>query len=95
MLTVQVDACDPYSKILYMDFREMSKGERMAKEKNFDTNGVAFYSTAAAVLSKVEVLTEEEKKTGIFTRKLPDDAVNFKVYFENKYGVWTHTMIRI
>ena len=95
MITVQADSCDPHSKILYMDFREMSKGERMAMEKDFENNGVAFYSTAAAVLSKVEELTDDEKKNGIFTRKIPDDAVNFKVYFGNKYGVWTHTMIRI
>ena len=94
-ITVQADACDPHSKMLYMDFRERSKGEHMASEKASENNGVAFYSTEAAVLSKVEELSEEEKKTGIFTRKIPSDAVNFKVYFENKYGVWTHTMIRI
>ena len=94
MITIQADPCDSQSKILYMDFREKSKGERMA-EKGFETNGVAFYSTKAAVLSKVELLTEEEQKNGVFTRELPEDAVNFKVYFENKYGVWTHTMIRI
>jgi hypothetical protein len=95
MLTVQADPCDPESKILYVDFRERSKGELATIEKDYENNAVAFYSTDAATLSKVEELTEEEKKTGSFTRKIPNDAVNFKVYFENKYGIWTHTMIRI
>ena len=40
-------------------------------------------------------LTDEEKKTGEFARKIPSDAVNFKVSFENRYGFWTHTMIKI
>jgi hypothetical protein len=78
-----------------VDFRERSKGELATIEKDYENNAVAFYSTDAATLSKVEELTEEEKKTGSFTRKIPNDAVNFKVYFENKYGIWTHTMIRI
>lgn len=94
-LTIKVDTCDPESKIIHMEFRERSKGELMAKGIAFENNGVAYYSPAAAVLSKVEVLTNEEKKTGIITREIPEGAVNFKVSFENKYGIWTHTMIRI
>jgi len=43
----------------------------------------------------MEELTDAEKKTGYFARVIPADAAYFKVYFENKYGVWTHTMIRI
>ena len=48
-----------------------------------------------ASLSKYEELTEEEKETGVFTRKIPEDAENFKVYFRNKYGVWVHRMTKI
>lgn len=38
-------------------------------------------------------LTEEEKLSGEFTRKIPEDAVSFKVYYENDYGVWTRGYI--
>ena len=44
---------------------------------------------------KVEELSEEEKRSGVITRKIPDEGKNFKVYFENKYGIWTHRMIGI
>ena len=94
-LTLNVDAGDPGSKITHMEFRERSKGELMEKGIPFENNGVAYYSPAAAVLSKVEVLTEEEKNSGIITREIPVGAIHYKVSFENKYGVWTHTMIRI
>ena len=46
-------------------------------------------------LSKERELTDEEKKTGKFARKIPEDAGNFKVTFVNRYGMWTHTMIEI
>lgn len=48
-----------------------------------------------ASLSKYEELTDSEKKAGVFTREIPGDAANFKVYFKNKYGVWVHKMTRI
>jgi len=48
-----------------------------------------------ASLSKVIELTEEEKVCGEFSAEIPDDADNFKVYFENRYGIWTHCMIHI
>ena len=44
---------------------------------------------------KFEVLTDEERKTGVFTRKIPAEAANFKVYFQNAYGIWTHPMTKI
>ena len=94
-ITIKADACDPESKLLHMDFRERSKGELANAGTDHENSTVIFYSTQAATMSKVEELTEEEKKTGIFTREIPGDAVNFKVYFRNRYGVWTHTMIRI
>ena len=46
-------------------------------------------------LVKMHELTDEEKETGVFKREIPSEAYTFKVYFENKYGVWTHSMIRI
>ncbi len=45
-----------------------------------------------AALEKFEELTEEEKQTGCFTRPIPGNAENFKVYWQNPYGVWTHPM---
>lgn len=90
-LTVQADPCDPESKILYMDFREVSRrgiGRVMRTQEQ-----ELCYNTCCSALAKLEELTEEEKETGVFTREIPADAANFKIYFENKYGVWTHTMI--
>ncbi len=49
----------------------------------------------ASSLCKFEVLTEEEKKSGIFTRPIDSEAKKFKVFFKNKYGVWTHKMEEI
>ena len=86
VITVKADSCDPESKILYMDFREKPKAANGA---------VHHYDPSCASLSRLEELTEEEKKTGIIVRDIPEDAENFKVYFENKYGIWTHTMIKL
>jgi len=94
-ITIKADAHDPESGISHMDFRERSKGELASAGKDHENSTVAFYSTKAGTMSKLEELTEEEKETGIFTREIPCDAENFKVYFRNKYGVWTHTMIKI
>ena len=86
VITVKADSCDSESKILYMDFREKPKAA---------SGVVHHYDPSCASLAKLEELTEEEKKTGIIVREIPEDAENFKVYFENKYGVWTHTMIKL
>ena len=48
-----------------------------------------------APLVKYEVITDEEKKNGVFTRELSCGVDNYKVYFKNKYGVWTHRMKKI
>ncbi len=48
-----------------------------------------------ASLAKYEEITQEEKQSGIITRKIPDNGENFKVYFKNKYGVWVHRMTYI
>ena len=90
-VTVQADACDPQSKILHMEFREKRKGGTGVKSA--ENENVVYYSASCASLSKVEELTETEKETGTFIREIPEDAFHFKIYFENAYGVWTHTMI--
>lgn len=46
-------------------------------------------------LQKYEELSEEEKTSGKIVRTLVENGENFKVYFENKYGIWTHKAIRI
>ena len=96
MLTVVADPCDGESKISHMGFREKTK-EELGKISGRDSEnaGVVFYSNHCSTLAKLEELTDEEKRTGIFIRAIPADAAYFKVYFENKYCVWTHTMIRI
>ena len=40
-------------------------------------------------------LTEEEITSGIITRPIPEGETYFKVSFRNKYGIWTHTSIKI
>lgn len=92
MLTVNANSCDSESKILYMEFREKSRTYHGIDDQQ---SVVEFYNPCCSPLSKVEELTEEEIDKGIFVRKIPDDAANFKVYFENKYGIWTHTMVEI
>ena len=81
-ITVTADPCDPHSKILYTDFREAG---RTANN----------YSASCAPLAQLEELTEEEKAAGTWTRKIPEEGVHFKVYFENKYGIWTQPMTKI
>ena len=91
LLHIRAAACDPKSKLLYMEFREGS-----GKSPGPDGQPAkVFYDSRCAPLSKVEELTAQEKETGVFARPIPGDAVHFKVYFENPYGVWTHTMIKI
>lgn len=92
MLTVNANSCDSESKILYMEFREKP---RTSQGTDYQQAVVKFYNPCCSSLSKVEELTEEEKENGTFTRRIPDDAASFKVYFENKFGIWTHTMIKI
>ena len=48
-----------------------------------------------ASLAKNEELTDEERQSGSFSRPIPSDGYNFKVYFKNAYGVWVHPMKNI
>ena len=45
-----------------------------------------------ASLEKYEELTESEKLSGVWTRSIPKNGANFKIYFENEYGIWTLPM---
>ena len=46
-------------------------------------------------LCEIIEVTPEEKAKRTITRKIPDIAGSYKLYFKNKYGVWTHNMITI
>ena len=85
MVCIQASSCDPESQIQHLEFREASGKPTKA----------LFYSDICAALVSVVELTEEEKRTGKIVRPIPEEGENFKVYFKNKYGVWTHTMIKL
>ena len=91
VLHVRAASCDEHSRIQHMEFREQTGRSTGPDGKPIQI----FYDSCCASLAKMEELTAEEKETGVFARPIPEDGVNFKVYFENKYGVWTHTMIKI
>lgn len=75
----------------YITVRADAKDEKSKiSHMDFRKKGEGFAS-----LVKLENLTDREKKSGIIKRKIPEGAENFKIYFENSYGIWTHTMIRI
>ena len=48
-----------------------------------------------APMVSYEELSDEEKQSGRFSRVIPENAENFKVYYKNKYGIWTHRMTKI
>lgn len=50
--------------------------------------------TYSGLVSMVN-LTEEERKTGVIVREIPENAGTYKISFQNKYGIWTHTIIKI
>ena len=79
VLIVDAPPIDSRDRLIHADFREH---KRYAPAK-------------AAKLSKILYLTDEEKAKGHYEREIPDDALYFKVYYENKYGIWTHTMISL
>ena len=91
-ITIRANSNDSESSILYMEFREKTRS-KFAEENNQTLN--VYCNPCCSALAKLEELTEEEKSTGVFSREIAEDAYNFKVYFENKYGRWTHTMIEI
>ena len=81
--------CDGNNLTVHMDpMDEKSRILHMELRKKINKNGFG-------ALAKALPLTEEERKSKSATRTLTEDTENFKVYFENPYGVWTHTMIYI
>jgi len=92
-LTVHFDSCDTESEILYADFRKhVPTPAGICVSPDSD---VVYYDYHYAPLSRIEELSKEEKRNGRYTRDIPMDAGYFKLYFKNKYGVWTHRMIEI
>ena len=95
-ITITANPCDPDSEISHLDFRADGRGGVPERPEN-DEGGklVLYYNANCSYLVKMEELTEEEKRTGVFTREIHPEARNFKVYFKNKYGIWTHVMIKL
>ena len=75
-------------------FGFVGNGTRKSGAASHLTKRNCYYNPCCAALAKVEELTGEEKAAGVFTREIPEDGAHFKVYFENKYGIWTQTMIK-
>lgn len=87
VVTVKADSCDKNSAISHMDFRVKDGG------LTYENPPQKYYNRVAMSLNTMVELTDEEKKTGIITRKIPEGAGSIKVTFENKYGMWTHPRI--
>ncbi|MBR2635126.1 MAG: hypothetical protein IKD31_06060 [Clostridia bacterium] len=49
----------------------------------------------AALMAAFLELSSEELQTGCFFRPIPPNAVYFKLYFENRYGIWTSSLVEI
>ena len=58
----------------------------------FDFRQAAAAGAGFASLEKFEELTESEKLSGTWTRPIPENGHNYKIYFENDYGIWTLPM---
>ncbi len=100
IVTITVDSGDPQSRISHMDFREANINPSSRQPFTAETivcqnSEAGFYTGFYASLAKMELITEEEARTGVIVRKIPEDAGFFKVSFENRYGIWTHQMIRL
>ena len=54
---------------------------------------VDFRTEIGSVSGLTEDLTEEEIKSGKITRAIPNESVKFKVYYKNRYGVFTRGKI--
>ena len=92
MLHVQAGSTDPKSRILCLDLREMTKSKMPLDQIPLIERNKA-HSPDAASLAQILELTDEEKESGIFSRPIHPDAHNFKIVYENPYGIWTHTML--
>lgn len=92
ILHVTAKSTDPKSRVAWLDLREGSRN-KVPREQLPPEERDKPHSATAAALAQVLELTEEEKETGIFSRPIHPDAKNFKVCYQNPYGIWTHTML--
>ena len=95
ILSVKTDPCDPESWISHMEFRGGYKSTEPNGYCPDTENLIPYYCANSSSLSKLEELTDEEKQTGVFARPIPADGRSFKITYENKYGKWTHTLIKL
>ncbi len=91
ILSVHATSTDPGSRVLCLDFRE--KGRENSVIPDPIPEGYVWYDPRASALAKLEELTEEEQSSGVFTRPIHHEARHFKVVYENRYGIWTHTKL--
>lgn len=91
ILTVHAGSSDPESKVLCLDLREGPTSSPSDTAPAFEST--LWRDPRCGAMAKIEELTEEERNSGIFTRPIHHDARNFKVVYENPYGIWTHTML--
>ena len=90
-----------FSAVKVAAFSDVNEGNIYVTADPCDENSEILYfdfrvdGFGCASLAKYEELTAEEKQSGKFSRPIPSDAENFKVYFKNKYGVWVHPMTKI
>lgn len=92
MLHVSARSTDPGSRVLHLDLREQSRTKIPLEQIPLIERNRP-HSPDAAALAQILELTEEEKATGIFSRPIHPEAHNFKVVYENAYGIWTHRML--
>ena len=92
-----VEFCVNQAEVRY----EVHKGEITVLADSCDEKSEILYmdfrqkGKACAALEKYEALSDEEKKSGRILRNIPENAENFKVYYKNAYGIWTHPMTAI
>ena len=46
-------------------------------------------------LVEVEELTPEEQASGRFSRRIPENAGNIKLYYRNAYGIWSSGLVHL
>ena len=56
---------------------------------------IDFRAESGSISGLTDELTEEENKSGKITREIPKDTKSFKVYYKNRYGVFTRGKINL
>lgn len=99
VITVKVDSGND-SLISHMDFMvkesydDSKERIRLHSLKSEVSEAVPYYYHFSS-LCKIRKLTDEEIKSGVIVAQIPENAGFFKITFKNKYGLWTHQMIKI